>query len=100
MVGAEVGDDQALQTHHFSVRPEIDFKLVNLAAPVDRALEVFAPALHPLDRPAQLPRSEAGHAFFTANVQLAAEGSAGHARNHAARRLLYPGHDVNLSLGN
>src|SRR2546426_2459410 len=98
MVGAEVGDDQALHTHPFSVRPEIDFKLVNLVAPVDRALEVFAPALDPLDRPAQLPRSEAGHAFFTVNVQLAAEGSADFGRNHAAAGLINPDHDGKLRL--
>ena len=83
MIGAEILNELELDAENRAVFLGGDFVVIHVAAAVNSASEVFATALDPLHRLADLHRDETHQGLFGVNVQLAAESAADFGRNHA-----------------
>ena len=76
MIRAEILNQFELDAENGSVALGRDFVIIDMAAAVDRASEVFASRFDPLNRLADLHGDEAHQRFFGVDVQLAAESAA------------------------
>ena len=65
-----------LQAENRPVAFGCDFKMIDVAAAMDRGHAILTPRFDPLNRLADLHRNEAHQRFFGIDIQLAAESAA------------------------
>ena len=92
MVGAEILDQLQLDPEDGAVALGGDFVVIHVAAAVNGASEVFAPAFDPLHRLSDFHGDEAHERFFGVDVELAAESAADFGRHHAQPVFFEPQH--------
>ena len=85
-IGADVGEEAVLERGDRPVGREGDARLVQLLAVVAHGLQMLAPSLRPLHRPAEVERRRRHQHLVGVDLALGAEGAADVGHDHAHPR--------------